>query len=391
MKLWVLTVGIIFVGVAAGVSSAWLEVANVANQFEPHNQSAGATAAIGSEKAGPKAAIVDGTDFDFGVGQRQTTMNHTFVIRNDGDEPLKLQKGATTCKCTLSDLKTGDVPPGGTAEVRLEWKLITMGEQFRQTAEIHTNDLRRPTLSLTVHGTVTDLVRLEPRDLVLSNVTANDGVRATVHLYGFKIKELQVLSHAFTNQNTAPYYSLDWKPIAADELREKQGATIGLTGTLTVKPGLPLGPINQTIQLKTNVTEVDKLELEISGSVVSDISIVGPNQFSEKHSLLMLGVVERALGAKATLRILVKGPHRQDVKLTVHEVDPADVLNASLGEAQEINAGAIRMYPLEIEVRPGSRLINRMGSEQAKYGKIVLESTHPTVKQIPINVKFAVE
>ena len=67
------------------------------------------------------------------------------------------------------------------------------------------------------------------------------------------------------------------------------------------------------------------------------------------------------------------------------------MLNASLGEAQEINAGAVRMYPLEIEVRPGSRLINRMGSEQAKYGKIVIESTHPTVKKIPINVKFAVE
>jgi hypothetical protein len=381
----------IFVGLAAGASSAWLEFANVANQFDPHNQSAGATAAIESEKAGPKVAVVDGTDFDFGVGQRQGAMNHTFVIRNDGDEPLKLQKGTTTCKCTMSDLKTGDVPPGGTAEVRLDWKLITLGEQFRQTAEIHTNDPRRPTVSLTVHGNVTDLVRLEPRDVVLSNVSADDGARATLHLYGFNIKDLQVLSHEFTNQHTASYYSLDWQPTAADELREKQGATIGLTGTLAVKPGLPLGPINQTIQLKTNVAEVDKLELEISGSVVSDISIVGPSQFVEKHSVLIFGIIERAQGAKATLRILVKGPYRKDVDLWVKEIDPADVLKATLGEWQEINAGAIRMRPLEIEVRPGSRLINRMASEQAKFGTIVIESTHPSVKTIPIKVKFAVE
>lgn len=391
MKLWVLTLGTIFVGVAAGASSAWLEFANVGNQFEPHNQSAGAAAAVGPEKAGPKAVIVNGTDFDFGVGQRQGAMNHTFLIRNDGDQPLKLEKGATTCKCTLSDLKTGEVPPSGTAEVRLDWKLITLGEQFRQTAEIHTNDPRRPTVSLTVHGTVTDLVRLDPHDVVLSNVTANDGARATVHLYGFNVKDLQVLSHEFTNPDTASYFSLDWKPSPADELQGKQGATLALTGTLIVKSGLPLGPINQTIQLKTNVAEVDKLELEISGSVVSDIAIVGPSQFVEKHGLLMFGIIERARGAKATLRILVKGPHRQDVKLTVQDVDPADVLNASLGEAQEINAGAVRLYPLEIEVRPGSRLVNRMGSEQAKFGKIVIESTHPTVKKIPIKVKFAVE
>jgi hypothetical protein len=246
-------------------------------------------------------------------------------------------------------------------------------------------------VSLTVHGSVTDLVRLDPSDLVLSNVTAKEGASATVHLYGFAVKDLQVLSHEFTNQETASYFSLDWRPAAADELRTKPGATIGLTGTLTVKPGLPLGPINQTIQLKTNVAEADKLELEISGSVVSDISIVGPSQFIEKHSVLMLGVIEHEQGAKATLRILVKGPHRRDVKLTVQEVDPADVLNVSLGAAQEINAGAVYMYPLKIEVRPGSRLINRLGSDQAKFGKIVIETTHPTVKKVPINVKFAVE
>ena len=168
-------------------------------------------------------------------------MNHTFVIRNDGDEPLKLEKGATTCKCTLSDLKTGDVPPGGTAEVRLDWKLITLGEQFRQTAEIHTNDPRRPTVSLTVHGTVTDLVRLEPRDLVLSNVTANDGARATVHLYGFKVKDLQVLSHEFTNQSTASYFSLDWKPTAADELREEAGSDHRPDGHVDGKTRLAFG------------------------------------------------------------------------------------------------------------------------------------------------------
>ncbi len=391
MKLWILTIGMVLVGMAAGAASAWLEFANVANQFEPHNQSAGAVPGIGLAKAGPKATVVDGTEFEFGVGQRNGTMNHTFVFRNDGDEPLKLEKGTTTCKCTLSELKTGDVPPGGTAEVRLDWKLITLGEQFRQTAEIHTNDPRRPTVSLTVHGTVTDLVRLEPPDLVLSNVSANDGTTANVHLIGFKVKDLQVLSQEFTDQHTASFFTLDWKPTPADELRDKPGANIGLTGTLAVKPGLPLGPINQTIQLKTNVVEMPQVDLQISGTVVSDISIVGPSQFVERHSILMLGVVKRDRGVDVTLRVLIKGPYRKDVTLQVREVDPADVLQVSLGEAQEINAGAIRLYPLIIKIPPESRLVNRLGSDQAKYGKIVLESTHPTVKEIPISVKFAVE
>lgn len=391
MRIWILTVGMVLIGVAAGASSAWLEFASTTSQFEPHNQAAGASTSLGLDRIGPRVSIVEGEDFDFGVGQRQAAMHHTFVFRNDGDEPLQLTLGATTCKCTLSELKTGDVPPGGTSEVRLDFKLVTAGEQFRQTAEIHTNDPRRPTVTLTIHGTVTDLLRMEPSDLVLSNVPANDGTKATVHLYGFDVQDLQILSHECTNQETASFFSLDWRPARQDELRENRGASIGLVGTLTVKPGLPLGPINQTIQLQTNVPDADKLALEISGSVVSDISIVGSSLFNEQHSVVLFGVVERSRGAKTTLRMLVKGPHRREVKLAVQEVEPADVLGVSLGEVREINAGVVLMYPLEIEVRPGSRLINRMGSEQAKFGKIILETTHPTVNKIPINVKFAVE
>jgi hypothetical protein len=390
MRIWVLTVGMILIGVTAGAGSAWLEFAGTINQFEPHNLPAG-TPILEPDRIGPRVSIVDGTDYDFGVGQRQSAMHRSFVFRNEGDEPLQLTQGPTTCKCTLSELKTGDVPPGGTTEVRLDWKLVTEGEQFRQTADIHTNDPRQPTVTLTIHGIVTDLLRLEPGDVVLSNVPANEGATTTLHLLGFDIQDLQVLSHEYTNQETASFFSLDWRPATKDELRGKSGASIGLVGTLTVKPGLPLGPINQTIQLQTNVPKADKLELAISGSVVSDISIVGPSLFSEKQSTVVFGGVEQSRGAKTTLRILVKGPQRREVKLEVQEVDPADVLQVSLGDVQEINAGAVLMYPLEIRILPGSRLISRLGSEQAKPGKIVIETTHPTVKKIPINVKFAVD
>lgn len=388
MKIWVLTIGLILIGVVAGASSAWLEFAGTTNQFEPHNQSV-ATALPPTDRIGPKVEVVDGIDFDFGVGQRQSGMNHTFVFRNEGDEPLRLTQGATTCKCTVSNLKSGDVAPGETAEVHLDWKLVTTGDQFRQTAEIHTNDPRRPTVTLTVHGVVTDLVRLDPHDVVLSDVSANEGATATVYAYGFGIKDLEIVSSEFENLETAPFFSLVWTPLTGDELGKN--ASVGLRGTLSVKPGLPLGPLNQTIHLHTNIADADKLDLEITGAVVSDISVVGPRTFSDSRNVLQFGTIPRAEGAKTTLRILVKGPHRQDVRLHVQEVDPADVLQASLGEAQQINDGAVFMYPLEVEIAPHARLVDRLGSEQTKLGRIVIGTTHPTAATVPIYVKFAVE
>lgn len=391
MKVWVWAIWAVVIGIAAGWGSTWLEFARVGSQFEPHNQAAGTLDRGRSLRKGPTAVVVGAMDYDFGVGQRNGALNHVFQIRNDGDEPLRLEKGATSCKCTLSDIKTGELLPGQTADVRLDWKLTTLGEQFRQTAEIHTNDPARPTLVLSVHGKVEDLVRLEPSELALTSVPVNEGATETVRLYGFKVKDVQIVSQEFSNPETASFFNLTWRPATAEELQAKKEATCGLRGTLIVKPGLPLGPINQTIQLKTNVADADKLELAVTGSVISDISIVGPSQFSEKRGVLFLGTVQRDRGAKATLRILVKGPHREEVKLTLREVDPQDVLSVKLDEARKINDGAVYMYPLQIEIPPGSRLVNRLGTNQAKMGKIVIETTHPTAKTVPIQVKFAVE
>ena len=65
----------------------------------------------------------------------------------------------------------------------------------------------------------------------------------------------------------------------------------------------------------------------------------------------------------------------------------------SIGELQlegqkRLNApDFLRGHPIPA----GSRLVNRMGTRQAKMGKIVIETTHPTMKTVPIRVKFAVE
>jgi len=75
----------------------------------------------------------------------------------------------------------------------------------------------------------------------------------------------------------------------------------------------------------------------------------------------------------------------------VQKVDPQDVLAVELDEPHEINAGAVYMHPLNIAIPPGSRLVNRMGTEQAKMGRIVIETTHPDIKTILVYVKFAVE
>ena len=120
--------------------------------------------------------------------------------------------------------------------------------------------------------------------------------------------------------------------------------------------------------------------------MLSDISIVGSHQFDDERNIVKFGPVKRSAGAQTTLRVLIKGPHRRDVRLSVKEFDPADVLSSHLGEPTEINNGAVFMYPLTVEVRKNAQPVERLGPTRRSFGKIMLETTHPTTKTINIYV-----
>jgi hypothetical protein len=385
MKVWTLAVVSVVAGAVAGAGNVWLELVAVDAPFQ--------STAIVSEDGwtkGPRAVVAQ-AEYDFGVGQRDSKMTHTFVIRNEGDQSLMLEAGETTCKCTISNLENGYISPGEEAEVNIDWKLTAVGSEFRQSAEIRTNDVTKPVVTLSVYGRIVDRVKLDPRDIVLTSVSASSGATAQFHLFAYgDEKPVEVTSYEFRDEDSRPYFDLSFERAGAESLAEEQGATSGLVGTVLVKPGLPLGPINQTIRMTTNVSAVGDLELAVTGSAVSDISIVGGSDFRQNSSRLDLGTIDVGVGAQRDLRVLIKGPHRQDTQFAVKQVDPEDVLEVSLGDAQSINDGAVYMRKLSIRVREDARPINRLGAGESEYGKIVIETTHPDAKIIPIYVKFSV-
>lgn len=393
MKVALTAVGTLLAGLALGTGTAWNEIHGTASQFEPDNRTAAAVGIVleDSDRVGPRIEVVGGLVYDFGTGQRDSKLEHNFVVRNVGDEALTLTPGATSCSCSFSELEKGKLSPGESTEIALKWHLTTAGDEYRQTAEIYTNDPRQPAITLMAQGTILDFVRLEPRQLVLSNVSVNEGARVTFSLYGFHSTDLGVLEHHFENPETEEYFELQFVDYDLGQVERNPAPTAALQGILTVKSGLPLGPLNQTIRLKTDIEEAPELELPISGSVVGDLSVVGGGFFRQQSNLLILGQVDGEKGIETTLRVLVKGPHRQDVQLKVRETDPSDVLEVQLGEAVPINKGVVYMHPLTVSIPRGSRPVARMGFDREDYGRIVIETTHPDTPLLTLRVRFAVK
>ncbi len=399
MRTAILAIAAIGVGLATGAGMAWSEFAGerwrLPGSALPPTQT-GYDAEQESSLGIPQVVVTGGDVhdgrvlYDFGSIEFGETGRHTFVFRNVGTAPLTLKKGHFSCKCTLADLAEKPIAPGESAEVLIEWTPKAYTDLFSHGGDIHTNDPARPTVHLAVEGAVVQTIRPIPNDFALGSISSSSPQTATMTIYNYRSRELHLEKHEFESPETAQFYEIAHRSLSADEVANEKGAKSGIEITLTTKSGLPLGPINQRIRLTLDQPTSHEIEAAIHGTVVGDISFIASNFNSEK-GVLRLGAVPSAVGAERTVHVMVKGPHRHEMQLTLGRIWPEGVLEADLGEPREINEGAVVMIPLQVRVKPGSRPSDHLGVNPEDLGVIEIETTHPDTKKAMIYVSFLVE
>lgn len=329
---------------------------------------------------------VDEPSFNFGQMERGREKSHEFVIRNVGDAPLKLTVGPTSCKCTLSEVQAGAIAPGESTKVKLEWSAKSDQGPFRQTATIHTNDPRQPDIELQIDGEIVNVSGLQPTEFNFDKLAVGESKTAEVYVMAMLQDDLTIKSAELTNEESRDKFDVKIEPMERDKLPVKT-AQAGARVTLTAKPGLPIGRFNQYLTLNTNLKEGEKLHVPVLGRVVGDISVHGTN-WREEEGVLMLGRVEGSKGRKERVNVVVRGENAEDVKFEIGSVDPPE-LKVTIGEPKRLTATLLHV-PVDIEVPPGTRSMVRLATSQGEEAKIVLKTTHPTMKELAIGVRFAV-
>ena len=228
-------------------------------------------------------------------------------------------------------------------------------------------------------------------EFVIGNVSSNTGSEAEFRLFGFRNERLDILETTCETPDTANCFDVSYEPLSLEEVKKEKGATCGQLAKVTIKPGLPVGPIIQTIRIKASGDKEAVVELPVEGQTLADIRIASTPKFNSNRGMLTFGAVNRTESAKEVLQLYVTGAHRNEVQLSVGRVDPSDYLKVQIGPPKELNNGRAIQYLVTIEIPAGGKPVNHMGAGKANWGLIVLETTHPQTKQVPIHVKFSVE
>ncbi len=351
----------------------------------------GTSSVGGATSSEPVAKIeVPEDTYDFGRIESNSVVRHEFTVRNVGTAPLRISVGDSTCRCTVLNLDSADIPPGESRPVTLEFNGKDYFGPVTQRATILTNDPARPQVTFTIKADVVKSIRVVPSEIVFSRVVKMQPAVGEAKIYVFRDQPVQVKGVELANKDeNSEFIELDVQPLAPEELTVEPGAKSGYRVTVRLKPGLPLGPIQQKIRVLTDQKDMPELEIPLAGRVESDVNIMGVG-WDSSRGMLHFGRINRSSGAERRVMLRLTPLVGDNLKVEVDRTVP-DFLQVTIEEPRYVEASLSLFVPITIRVPPGVGPANYFGLDEAHAGKVILKTNHPDAPEVKILVRFAVD
>ncbi|EDL56691.1 DUF1573 domain-containing protein [Gimesia maris] len=363
----------------------------------------------------PKA-VVDTPLYNFGSMAVGQSLSHNFILKNEGEVPLEVQKGATTCKCTLSEMKENMVAPGESIKIELTWTPKSPQQNFGQTATIYTNDPKNQELKLQIEGTANNLIAFTgdfegSPHWSLPTMSTTDPVSFSGKIHTKYLDEFKILGI----ESSKPGLTSKFRPLTAEELKEadtKSGYTIEVTAD---PEQFPLGGFTERLTVKTDIphdlsppgTEEkhDHPEghdhkhdhehatpegprtfvIQVSGNHTGPIRIVPTYgvHWNPNTMILNLGEFPAKEGKTVTLSMFVEGTEHS-LEIVDQEIAP-DFLEFELKKDDKFESKTKQRYELKFAV-PAE--MSPVSFGRTNLAKVKLQTNHPNAKEIEFRVQF---
>lgn len=200
---------------------------------------------------------VSSTSVDLGKVYAQTKQKASFVFKNTGDQPLKLEQVTSGCAaCITVDLPKQDIRPGGKATVSVG---LEPTADFRNTVVIKTNDPKQSTVSLVVSGKASAAAKLQPSFLYFGAMSPTEEWTGTAYVVPASGQKFSVRLNDGGNTVSAKV--------------GKRNAEGSFPILVTVKPNGTEGRISEHIEV----------HLGLPGKPVMDLLVLGESRVGAKR------------------------------------------------------------------------------------------------------------
>jgi len=148
-----------------------------------------ATAAVASPQI-----YVQNPSHNFGTLIQGKKLDHTFIIKNNGDSPLKISHIRPACGCTAANASSPVVLPGKTSEIKATFNSANFFGNVSKTIAVESNDPATPVYTLTIAGNIIEEISVKPKQLNLGQVKPETSITTYITLENRGPKPLKLIS-----------------------------------------------------------------------------------------------------------------------------------------------------------------------------------------------------
>ena len=204
------------------------------------------------------------TIYNFGEAEASETIEHTFVIKNEGNAVLEISRVRPACGCTVAELSEKLVAVGKQAEISTRLSLKGRRGHQRKSITVECNDPQNSRFMLYLEGDVNRALDINPDRLFFGQISPETQASKTITLTS-KSKPIEITKVSSSAEQFDP---------TLEVVEEGKSYTIHVA----TKPPLGEGHINGYIRISRGNGQPD-INIPVS-AVVSGPLAVAPREIT---------------------------------------------------------------------------------------------------------------
>jgi len=230
--------------------------------FLPVASTAGSSGGIPGEMKSRSSISCSNAVYDFGTLDNEETVEHMFVLRNDGTNAVWLDKVFGCCGST-SELSSSTVFPGSDVTLRISIPLKGRSGEQAMSFYVRSNNAAWPLYELRVTGVALAKVDVQPGSVMLGAIAENAVIEKLVSITCQPDVLFNITNIACASQYiTATYLGVS--------------GNVHRVSVRTVPP-LPFGITRDMVHILTDDKRYPVLEIPVLARVTKDV-VVFPNE-----------------------------------------------------------------------------------------------------------------
>ncbi len=231
------------------------------------------------------------TRFEFGAAAEGDNIKHTFVLRNTGAVPVKLDRVEPNCPCVTATVKQQLIGPGDSTEVEVSLDTLGRPGDLEKNVAISSSELSAPPVKLRIHARVEPLLAVhEEDDESAEDMYFGATVTREAWITGARASVAQLTIERVTSPD-----------VTAEIVKKTEGDSVRQQLRVTVR-GTALGHYHGAVIMKTDLPQKPKLVHGFEWNVLGNLK-VNPRalHFETSGGLPVVGGEEKVALIKSRL------------------------------------------------------------------------------------------